>query len=758
MRSLAERLQERVAATRHPAWAPVLFDLTRGDHRAEVEELVDTVPDLLVHDELATQVVGLMETRDPTGSKDARALASRVAGWLGDAPLEKGRWAWYPWSRRLVHVLPEAEFRELRTSRNRNKITLAEQDRLRQLRIGIVGLSIGSAAAITLTLEEVGGLLVLADFDHLELSNLNRLRAGVHALGVNKAVLAAREVYEINPYAAVEVWPQAVDAGNVDAFLCTGGRPLDLVYEECDDLHTKVLVRERAKHHRIPVLMETSDRGLMDVERFDREPERPIFHGLVRGVRAESLKGMTTFEKVPLVMQIHGRQTLSERMAASMVDIEATLKSWPQLASEVALGAGINVDTARRIALGQLNTSGRFYVDVHQIISDEAVRPIEAQPERAVEISAEAHHFDLPPLRSVRGDLTADDVRVLVAWATTAFSGGNCQPWTFAWQGGKLVLVHDVARSESFLDVDHRASYLAFGSVVENLVLAAPAMGLTARVSVFPDLRDPRRVADVELRPAQSPVDPLLRHVPDRVTNRRFDARRPFDPVHRDRMSAAAAEHGCRISWLEDPAALEAVAGVLGRADRVRMLSRAMHGDMMHEMRWTLEDVERTRDGIDVATLELTPSDLAGMRMISSWPVMRMVGMVGGGAGLERPTRKAIGGSSAVGLLTVDGVGAASFVRAGRALHRVWLTATANGVALQPMTTLTYLFHRLVHVGAVGLSEAEIRELRDLRRLYAELFPVQPDRGEPMLFRVGYAPPPTARSLRRPIDDVLRAV
>jgi hypothetical protein len=137
---------------------------------------------------------------------------------------------------------------------------------------------------------------------------------------------------------------------------------------------------------------------------------------------------------------------------------------------------------------------------------------------------------------------------------------------------------------------------------------------------------------------------------------------------------------------------------------------------------------------------------------------MRMVGMVGGGAGLERPTRKAIGGSSAVGLLTVDGVGPASFVRAGRALHRVWLTATANGVALQPMTTLTYLFHRLVHAGAVGLSDAETRELRDLRRLYAELFPVQPDRGEPMLFRVGYAPPPTARSLRRPVDDVLRGV
>lgn len=758
MSPLTRRLQRRVEATRDAAWAPTLFDLSRADHLAEVEALLDRHPDVLVHDELPTQVAGLLETRDPAGTLDREALAARVAAWLGDEPDARGRWAWYPWSRRLVHVLPEPEFRELRTSRNRNKITLAEQEALRGLHIGVVGLSIGQAAAVTLTLEEVGGFLVLADFDFLELSNMNRLRAGVSSLGVNKAVLAAREIYEICPYANVEPWQRAIDADNVDAFLHAGGRPLDLVYEECDDLFSKVLVRERARVHRIPVLMETSDRGLMDVERFDREPERAIFHGLVKDVRAESLKGMTTFEKVPLVMRIHGREGLSERMAASMVDIQASLKSWPQLASEVALGAGINVDTARRIALGQLTRSGRFYVDMHKLISDEVAGEVEAPADAEVQISAEAHALSVPPLSRARGGGSPDDVRALVAWATTAFSGGNCQPWAFQWHGGRLVLRHDVARSESFLDVEHRASFLAFGSVVENLVLAAPAMGLVAEVDVLPDPRDPRHIADIVLRTGGGEVDALLRHVPDRVTNRRFTARRPLDPAHRDRMSDAAASRGASVWWLEDPDALDAVASVIGRADRVRMLHRVMHGEMMGEMRWTLEEVERTRDGLDLATLEFTPSDVAAIRMISSWPVMRMVGAVGGGVGLERPTKKAIAASSAVGLLTVDGLDERSFLRAGRALQRLWLQATADGVAFQPMTAMTYMFHRLVHVGAAGFTENEARELGELRRRYAELFPVRPDRAEPMLFRVGYAPPPTARSLRRPVEDVLRFV
>ena len=43
----------------------------------------------------------------------------------------------------------------------------------------------------------------------------------------------------------------------------------------------KLLVREMARERRIPVLMETSDRGVLDVERFDLEPDRPIFHGLL---------------------------------------------------------------------------------------------------------------------------------------------------------------------------------------------------------------------------------------------------------------------------------------------------------------------------------------------------------------------------------------------------------------------------------------------------------------------------------------------
>ena len=83
--------------------------------------------------------------------------------------------------------------RPLRTDRNRNLITAEEQHRLGALRIGVVGLSVGHVIAHTLVMQGLCGELRLADFDDLELSNLNRIPATVFDLGRQQgASLAAR--------------------------------------------------------------------------------------------------------------------------------------------------------------------------------------------------------------------------------------------------------------------------------------------------------------------------------------------------------------------------------------------------------------------------------------------------------------------------------------------------------------------------------------------------------------------------------------
>lgn len=179
--------------------------------------------------------------------------------------------------------------------RNRNNITPAEQDRLTALRIGVAGLSVGHVIAHTLAAQGLCGTIRLADFDHLELSNLNRVPASVFDLGINKACVAARRIAELDPYLPVEVFDAGLTVDTVDAFL----DGLDIVIEECDSLDMKALLREGARARRIPVLMATSDRGLVDVERFDQEPQRPILHGLLGDLDIGLLPGMSSRDKVP---------------------------------------------------------------------------------------------------------------------------------------------------------------------------------------------------------------------------------------------------------------------------------------------------------------------------------------------------------------------------------------------------------------------------------------------------------------------------
>jgi molybdopterin/thiamine biosynthesis adenylyltransferase len=226
-------------------------------------------------------------------------------------------------------------------------------------------------AAITFALEGIGGSFRVADYDHLSLSNLNRLRCGIPDLCINKTVLTIREMYEIDPYLKIQGFSQGITQENLDDFLLGGGK-LDLLVEECDDLYLKIAIRERCRVLGIPVVMETSDRGLLDIERFDLEPNRPVLHGLIGDTRAETLRNLTAKEKIPIVLELVGGNTMSTRMAASLPEIEQSITTWPQLASDVTLGGAIAANAARRILLGEHTESGRYYVDVEAIVRDGA--------------------------------------------------------------------------------------------------------------------------------------------------------------------------------------------------------------------------------------------------------------------------------------------------------------------------------------------------------------------------------------------------
>jgi hypothetical protein len=755
-----------VARGRVTAFRPRLFEPMDAGAARDLASLRSSNEVLFVHDEIQTQLEELVETRAPASRLSRSEVAARVGDVTGVHGSDYGTWVFYPWSGRLVHVLPQSDFEELRTSRNRNKITREEQNRLARLRIGVVGLSVGQSTAVTLALEGVGGVFRLADFDVLSLSNMNRLRAGVHEIGVNKAVLAARAIFEINPYARVEVFDRGIMDDTIGAFL-SDEEPLDLLIEECDDMKIKFRMRLEARKRGIPVLMETSDRGMLDVERFDREPQRPLFHGLVGDIDLGRLAGMTTYERVPIGLAIVGAHTMSARLAASLVDVDTTLKTWPQLASSVALGGAINTDVARRIGLGQFNRSGRFFVDPEGVVSDEVAVEGPVQQNESPPVPADKRPtLDDPPLRLADGEpVSAQALERLVRLAALAPSGGNCQPWRFTYGGGTLRCWHDEARSRSFLDFEHRATYVAFGAVTENLRITAGAMGLGLALMPFPDPSDLALVCEARLggEPERLTREDaaLAACVEQRCTNRRVEKRIVLAAAAVSELESVAERAGARLHMVVDANRLAGLGEVLGQGDRLRFLSDVMRREMVGEVRWSGAEAAATRDGLDIASLELTPTDQAAMRLLTQDRVVNAMRETGGGDGLANASRKAVASASAVGLLTVTPGGvdpasrALSLFRGGRALQRVWLTSTRLALSFQPMTALSYLFARLEEGGGLGLDAAEIRRLTELRERYRELLGLDRPATEVLLFRLAVSSPPTARSLRRRLSEML---
>ncbi len=351
-------------------YSPLLFRITNDDDLFYFDRLIQSHSEIVILDEIESQLKDLMKLRHPTLKLDEDQLNKLVTEHLGGLSLEDyGTWVYYGWNNKMIHILDEKEFIEVKTSRNKNKITKSEQDLLATKKVGVIGLSVGQSVSATLAMERGFGEIRLADFDTLDLTNCNRIRTPIYNLGLSKTVITAREIAELDPYLKVTCFRDGVTNENIEDFIHTGGK-LDLIIDECDSVDIKVLCRLKAKEHRIPVVMEMSDKGMIDIERFDLQPELKIFHGKIDHLDLNKLKDLDTQGKLSYLYPMVDGDNFSIRMKQSLGELGKTLTTWPQLASAVVLGGGACADVVRRILLNLIKKSGRFYVDIEQIIAD----------------------------------------------------------------------------------------------------------------------------------------------------------------------------------------------------------------------------------------------------------------------------------------------------------------------------------------------------------------------------------------------------
>lgn len=359
-------------------YLPKFYCKLNLDDVQQLNKLLSQNASIQVIDTIEAQLAELIKVNNPgkrlTDFEYRNEILSITKGVSTD---QYGVWVYYPWTQKLVHLLEEEDFIKVRTNRNQYKISPEELNVLRNKKVGIIGLSVGQSIAITIATERICGEMRLADFDQVELGNMNRLsNANLYDLGTNKAILTARRIAEIDPFIKVSCLTEGINEENINDFLIKEGNSLDILVEECDSIDVKIISRLKARENRIPVIMDTNDKGMLDIERFDLEPNRLIFHGRLKDLEqmdqkeiVEKLKGLSIEEKIIYLSQIIGMENVTGEMKQSLQEMGKTITGWPQLASAVTLGGAMITDTCRRIFLGKFTKSGRYILHFEDLIN-----------------------------------------------------------------------------------------------------------------------------------------------------------------------------------------------------------------------------------------------------------------------------------------------------------------------------------------------------------------------------------------------------
>jgi len=322
----------------------------------------------------------------------------------------------------------------------------------------------------------------------------------------------------------------------------------------------------------------------------------------------------------------------------------------------------------------------------------------------------------------------------VVAAATRAPSVHNTQPWRFTAAGDRLDLHRDRERALPVLDPTGRQQVISCGVAAEFAAVALRGTGVAADVELLPTPEDPDHLATVRAGGAcdVTPADTALAE----AIARRHTERAPFLPraVPDEVVERFAKDAGRLGVWLKAVTGSDEEVATAFLVSRAEELERSDPGYLAELERWLRTDPAAV-DGIPVGAI---PEEDPATRP-SNWLVRDFV------AGSRAPHTFLPPGDPAapppeverptVVLLGTDGDDALAWLLAGRALGRLLLTATTEGLAASPLTQ--------------ALDWPVTRT-----RMRARLSLI----GHPqMLLRMGY--PSTqggSVSGRRPVSDVLR--
>lgn len=331
----------------------------------------------------------------------------------------------------------------------------------------------------------------------------------------------------------------------------------------------------------------------------------------------------------------------------------------------------------------------------------------------------EAQRLRRPPPPGLAG---AEARIALIRSATLAATSHNAQAWRFAADDSGITLLPDFTRRTPAVDPDDHHLFVSLGAAAENMVQAAPGVGLVAVPSFDPAGDGRIRVA---LRPGKAPLTDLGTAIPRRQCTRGIYDGRTVPAGDLAALLAAGNRPGVSVFPIMARTAMASLTALILEANSRQLNDPAFRTELKRWVRFSYGQALETADGL-FAPLTGNPEvpELVGEMLFDLLLT----------ADAENAKLKAqVDSSAGLAVFVSDQDDPAHWVAVGGAYQRFALQATALGIK-----------HAFLNQAV---------EVPEVRRQVAEHLGLG-DRRPDLIVRFGYGTP-MPWSLRRPVADVL---
>ena len=312
-----------------------------------------------------------------------------------------------------------------------------------------------------------------------------------------------------------------------------------------------------------------------------------------------------------------------------------------------------------------------------------------------------------------------DKMDLILKAAIAAPSADNSQPWYFKINEDNLALFIDEKRSGSISDTRYVLSDLALGAVIENISIQASALGFGTKITLLPDEKaNPLSVAQISFSHSEKKDFSLADAIYKRYTERRIKLKGPMPEVLKEKLLLQSRGFpDIKLYWLDNKQQYHTALKALQKAESLRFRNQYLHEELFSSICFQTGLNGICKEGLSPRFLAVEPPLWPVFKLLRHWPVMRMLNFIGmanilGFRSAVLPARLSAG----IAVLAVKSNERKTILQAGRALERIWLQATSDGLCVQPFAAAGVL-----SLGYIELETAYQHQLGEINTLMKTL-------------------------------------